>query len=46
MAVSWLLIAILGLAANEISSQSELDFANPPPLPTEGIPLHIKLGVL
>ena len=37
MAVPWLLIAVLGLAANEVSCQNQLDFGDPPPLPTKGI---------
>ena len=37
MAVPWLLIALVGLAANEVFCQSEEDFAHPPPLPTAGV---------
>ena len=49
MAVPWLLIAVMGLAATEVSCQSSNDFANPPPLPTAGTLLcvsnaFIKLG--
>ena len=46
MAVSWLLITVVGLIiniANEISCQPEHEFANPPPLPTKGILLHINM---
>ena len=49
MALSWLLIAVVGLAVTEVSCQSQYDFANPPPLPTAGRLLcisnaFIKLG--
>ena len=49
MAVPWLLIAVVGLAATEVSCQSSFDFANPSPLPTAGMLLcvsdaFIKLG--
>ena len=42
MAVPWLLFAVLGLAAKEVSCQNELDFGDPPPLPTKGIFLYIN----
>ena len=42
MAVPWLLIALVGLAANEVFCQNEEDFAHPPPLPTEGVLLYIN----
>ena len=42
MAVYWLLIAIVGLEAIELSYQAPEDnFANPPPLPTAGMLLYI-----
>ena len=37
MAIPWLLIAIMGLPASEVSCQDALAFADPPPLPTEGM---------
>lgn len=37
MVVPWLLIAIVGLQASEVSCQDPLAFADPPPLPTEGM---------
>ena len=42
MAVPWLLIAVVGLAATEVSCQFPADFASPPPLPTAGMLLHIS----
>ena len=40
MAVPWLLIAVVGLAATEVSCQTpEVDIANPPPPPTAGVNL-------
>ena len=43
MAVHWLAIVVVGLAAIEVSYQAPEDnFANPPPLPTAGKYLHIN----
>ena len=39
MAVPWLLIAVVGLAATEVSCQDIV--ANPPPLPTAGMLLVV-----
>ena len=50
MAVPWLVIAVLGIAVNEVSCQpDQTAFANPPHLPTEGmllcvIKVYNKLG--
>ena len=40
MAVPWLLIAVVGLAATEIFCQEII--GNPPPLPTAGMLLYIN----
>ena len=37
MAVLWLLISVVGLAATEVSCQSQYGNANTPPLPTAGM---------
>ena len=42
MAIPWLLIAVVGLAATEVACQNADNFANPPPLPTAGMHLHIN----
>ena len=49
MAVAWLLIAVVGLAATEVSCQSQYGDTYTPPLPTAGMLLclsnaFIKLG--
>ena len=40
MAVPWLLIAVVGLAATEVSCEEIC--GNPPPLPTAGMHLYIS----
>ena len=41
MTVPWLLIALLGLAANEVSCQTDESAFADPPLPTAGMLLCI-----
>ena len=42
MAFPWLLIAVVGIAATEVSCQSQYGDANTPPLPTAGMLLCIS----
>ena len=46
MAEPWLLIAVVGLAATEVSCQPEYIYPEPPPLPTAGTLLCISNAYL